>query len=239
MSERRFAASEAPKFLAAKFQKLQFLIDGEEMASFLSFCAPLRLFANMGPGPKNQSERYSEEIVAACGRYCAALADRALPEERHWRAASTLLLTRDDESVAFVDVFPDSAGNERELVQPLLPSVQMQPHSFTISHDDKILPLVFGPAAVSWGVQLSYPQIFQDPSTRATHNGLDPKQFVNASLFSAMRNWMREHTVPVVFLKGEKRITSTIRLGKRSLSWAHNHPTLSHFGLQIARSGEA
>ena len=105
------------------------------------------------------------------------------------------------------------------------PVVQLQPHTFTYSTDDgKFRSMVRGEGAISWGIQFSYPQLFEDPATRDIVK-VDAT-FPNTPFFRTLQRWVRHHTRPTPFEVEGRRINVPIRLGKQCFEWIDRHPEL-------------
>jgi hypothetical protein len=121
-------------------------------------------------------------------------------------------------------------GPERHtkyLIKPIRPVIQLQGHHFFYSTlDEKFHPMVLGPDSVTWGIQFSYPQIYQHPQSHLYAKVDDSLDFPNTALFRRLTQWMREHTTATPFIVQEKRTNSPIRLGKKCFSWIAKHPQL-------------
>ncbi len=87
--------------------------------------------------------------------------------------------------------------------------------------------------SISWGVQFSYPQLFQDPHTRKVVKIADQDAFENTALFTSLMQWMRSHTLPTPFVVNGVRTNSSIRVGKRALSWVGSLVQLQQKGIDI------
>ena len=107
------------------------------------------------------------------------------------------------------------------LVKIAKPTIQVQSHYFTYSREDSVFrPMSMGTESVFWGLQFSYPQIYQDPKT------LELKTAPEDRLFEILRLWVRESTRATPFLVDGKRVNASIRTGKNCFSWIHLHPQL-------------
>jgi hypothetical protein len=128
-----------------------------------------------------------------------------------------------------------STGSSKFLIKPNKPVLQLQAHHFFYSDlDGKFHPMVLSPDSISWGIQFSYPQLFQDPKTRKIVKVTQSDEFPNTQLFLKLMKWVRNFTLPTPFEVHGKRINSPIRVGKKSLAWIKNHPQLKEKGIHIA-----
>jgi hypothetical protein len=110
----------------------------------------------------------------------------------------------------------------------------MQMHQFLFSSMEKIFyPMVLGQKTVSWGLQFSYPQFYQDPKTKEITRVIKKDLFPNTELFALLMKWVRQFTIHTTFLVEEERINATIRIGKKCMSWIHLHPQLQELGIKV------
>ena len=97
------------------------------------------------------------------------------------------LLTRDPDCVYALEVRPG-----KRLWYPRRPVLQLREHAYTITADRRIQSGVFGPAAIPFGVTISYPQIFYDKGINETLKTDTP----NTQAFQELRRWTRHNTKP-------------------------------------------
>lgn len=114
------------------------------------------------------------------------------------------------------------------------PVIQCQLHKFRFSHfDNSIRSMVFSDDSVFWGIQFSFPTLFQDPATNQIVK-VD-ETFANARFIPLLRKWIREHTSPVQFIYAGMTLNTGIRLGKDCFSWINNHPELKAINLTVKK----
>jgi len=112
------------------------------------------------------------------------------------------------------------------------PVLQLQLNTFRYSHLDKTIRLnALGADSIFWGFKLSYPQIFQDPNTNKIEK-ID-STFENFAYFSQIRKWMRDKTSVARFIIDQKKVVSTLRIGKKCLSCINLHPQLKEIGCEL------
>lgn len=105
------------------------------------------------------------------------------------------------------------------------PCIQIQNHRFALSsHDQKILPMTFGSNTISWGLQFSFPTLWQ--SQKRIISAIKDPSVKNYPLFKRLSAWMRDHTKPARFLVQETRINSSLRIDPHCLSWIDQHAGL-------------
>jgi len=226
----RISPKKAPPYLASKWLHFDLLVDTQEFRQlFDSLGSSISLFSTMGVQPKDKSRIVIEEFLQVWQRYIDDLQQSKKVDERLYRFFFTALLTQDESYIRALDL-PD----DKEMIVPYAPCLQMQFHRFIYSKTDKSFKSQsFGQTALSWGVRLSYPQLFQYPETRAVENALKKEKFSNAELVPALRSWLRKQTIPTPFLIDGKKVVTTSRLGKNCFSWINAHPDLRANNLEV------
>jgi len=112
------------------------------------------------------------------------------------------------------------------------PVLQLQLNTFRYSFLDKTIRLnSLGEDCIFWGFKLSHPQIFQDPDSNKIKK-ID-SSFENFPYFSQIRKWMRDKTSVARFIIEQKKVVSTLRIGKKCFSWIHLHPQLKKIGCEL------
>lgn len=224
----RLAPKDAPKFMASKWLHLDLLV--ESMGSLLESLGAHFQFSTLGVSLKGANCIERSAFVKTWQGYIDNLKQGIVTEDSALRFFCTSLLTSSLGAVRALDI-----GDDREIIIPYEPVVQMQLHRFSYSSlDHKFHSMAFGQNSISWGVRLSYPQLFQYPETRQVEDALDETRFINASLFFACRQWMRNNTRPTPFEVDGVRTNVPIRIGKECLSWINTHPELQARNLRVS-----
>ncbi len=223
----------APLFLASKWLHFDLLIDTENMRGLLAALgSPLFQVSTLGVAKKGSSLLNEKTFLEIWQRYLDVLKSGELPQDGEFRFFFTCCFTKYLEALHFLDV-----GSDREIVSPLEPLLQMQIHRFHYSKEDKKFhSMSFGEKSISWGVRISYPQLFQFPDTRIVEDATSEERFKNAALLLQLKNWVRSYTQPTPFLVDGKKIYQPMRIDKECLSWIDRHAHLRREGLQIACS---
>jgi len=176
-----------------------------------------------------QPEIPAAQFLEGYHRYAEPLQNGKIPDEQQLRRLFSSALSKTGEAFYAMEVGPG-----RYLVKPILPVVQMQLHHFLASETDgKFYPMVFGIGSVTWGIQFSYPQIYQNPKSHTFAKVVDSPEFPNTRLFIELVRWLRSYTVPTTFVHGGKKTATAIRLGKRCLPWIGRHAGLVQKGVSV------
>lgn len=226
----RILPKQAPAYLASKWIHLDLLVETKAMQSLLqSFGEPLYLFSVLGVAPKGGHELKQGAFLEVWQRYIDTLKMGKVPCDADYRFHFTCALTKTLSALRAIDI-----GNDKEILIPYEPVLQMQIHRFSYSEQDcKFHSMAFGEKSISWGVRMSYPQLFQYPETRQVEDAQDTSRFINAELFIALKSWIRANTQPTPFVVGDKKINDPMRIGKECFSWINNHAQLNTCGLKI------
>lgn len=118
-----------------------------------------------------------------------------------------LIMTRDDKAVFPVEVRPG-----KFLIKPSYPVIQIREHTYIVTSDARVQSMVFGSAAMRWGLQFAYPGLFVDPDHKKVVDVLK-EAYPNTALFKELQVWMRYNTRPAKIQAGEKIINATFRTG--------------------------
>ncbi len=224
------AALQKP-YQASKWLCTQLLIDTQEMACLLADVAPLHVSTYLvscvcQAGEESVSPSRFLECYDA---YIQNIKTGVLPDSANYRHYFSSVWTTVPDALYAIAI-----GEAQRVVRICKPVVQLQAHNLDYSSvDGKFRPMVFGSNSLTWGIQFSYPQIFQNHSSMQVENVSEGDQFPNTALFRRIQKWVRLNTAPTPFIVEGKVVHATMRLGKKCFSWINNHPQLSHKGLQI------
>jgi hypothetical protein len=218
----------APPFQASKWQKCPLLIDENEMRHLLTFLGEFWIVRTSGLIPSGREIIHREDFITIYGQYIHALQQGKLPSEDEFRPYFFSVFTADLEALYKVQVY-----DERCLVKVHQPVVQLQTHRFDYSFADGAFhSMVFGYESIYWGLQFSYPFLYQDTQGQV-FKVTEDAQFPNTALFKKLQRWVRAETIATPFEVNGKQVRVPIRLGKQCLQWINRHPQLPSKGLRI------
>ncbi len=211
----------------SKWTKVQVLLDAEEMRALLESLGNIYFIP--------VSELVKEGVISASGflekysDYISLLKEGKVPPSEEFRRLFSCAM-----STTLDCFYAIAVGEGKFLIKPTRPVVQLQAHHFFYSDlDKKFHPMVLSPESISWGLQISYPQLFQDHHTRKVIKVVDSLDFPNSALFLKLLRWMRNFTLPTPFQVKGSRVNAPIRIGKQSLAWIKNHPQLKQRGIEV------
>lgn len=224
-----------PTLQASKWLQQQMLIDLEEMRSLFRELGEL-FIVKVGSVVKLEEAKISaDQFLSGYDRYIQTLRKGELPEINPFRRFFSVAISSSLDSL-----FACRVGQDQYVIKIAKPIIQVQAHAMHYSkYDDKFRPMVFGPDCITWGLQFSYPQIYQDPETMQIEKVTDEDRYPNTLLFRTVQKWQRTHTIPTPFLVNDKKVNVPMRIGSNCLSWINRHPQLVSQGIQVmAQKGE-
>lgn len=217
------------KFSVSKWLKHQVLLDVSEMEELCRHLAPFNFFNVSEITSLQDLELPLEQFLKSYQEYIEILKAGKIPLDRRLQRHLSCALTVDEQAL-----YAHPIQSEKYMAKPIKPLVQMQLHRFFPSKTaGTINPMVMSHESVHWGIQLSYPQIFFDGAKGVYSKVTDENQFPNTTLFTKCIKWLRAQTVPTTFLWDDKKIPTSLRLGKQCFNWIHNHSQLKEQGITI------
>lgn len=209
---------------ASKWIKIGVLVTQEELAALLESERAL-LFPFGRVMQKEEVPMTTERCLQLYGQWLAAFRRGESPD---MAAVCHLPIAW---SVTSDAVSWKELPQGRCVVTPKQPVVQIQAHSFRYSPlDHSIRSMVLSRDAIAWGLQFSYPQIYQEPETMDI---VSTQGFPNARLFQRVRAWIRNQTQPTPFVIEGKVVMSPLRIGKGIYLEMERHPHLIAAGLSL------
>ncbi|MBS0626557.1 MAG: hypothetical protein JSS32_10955 [Verrucomicrobia bacterium] len=213
-------------YQASKWLKIQVLAEKEELSDLFHRLGSFEIYPLTGLLNESQVPMAKELFLEECGNWVDLLKRGFIPSEPQLRKVLACAWSANADAVWLQKV-----PGEKYLMKISEPVVQVQAHSFTYSDADGVFrPMSMGQNAIFWGIQISYPQIYQNPKTMEL---LKVGESPNAELFSEARRWVRDMTRPTPFVVGGLKTNVPIRLGKNCFSWISSHPQLKEQGILV------
>lgn len=210
-----------PPFQASKWLHCRLLVDEEEMSSLFEALGPFWIVRVSGLIPIGQEIIPKEEFLAVYQTYVEALKKGEISSDPRFRITFSSVLTHDLSCLYAMKVNP-----EQSMVKILTPVIQLQNHRIDYSQADRTFrSMVMGFDSIQWGLQFSYPHLFQNEKWEV-FTVRDTPQFPNTALFSKLQKWVRANTLATPFEVEGKKINVPIRLGKKCFPWINTHPQI-------------
>lgn len=215
----------------SKYLSVQVLVDSDEMAQLIE-ALPVFVAANgSGLSPIGEGLASPQDFLDVYSHYIDTLKRGEVPSSSMYRSRFYDMWTLDTDLLYAIPV-----NDSQQVVKACRPVIQLQAHSLAYSSiDGKFRPMVLGADTIQWGVQFSYPQVFQDPKTAQIHKVDESPDFPNTALFKRLQRWVRQHSIPTPFVVDGKKTNVPMRLGKACASWIHQHPQLQAKGITVEK----
>jgi hypothetical protein len=219
-SLRKFSQASLP-LQASKWLQIPLLLDSDEMKDLFDAMGDFWIALATGVTKEGEGFISKEEFLDCYQAYVNALKSGQMPTDPRIRPYFSSVLTCTLDALYTVSV-----GQQQQLLKVDKPVIQLQLHRFDYSQaDGKFRSMVFGQNSIFWGVQFSYPQLYQDEKFQVKQVR-ETEEFPNTALFKRLQKWMRAHTVATPFIVENKLINVPIRLGKKCFAWINHHPQL-------------
>lgn len=209
---------------ASKWLKTPALIETEEMVNLFEALGSVKLYMTGCVTPEGGGELFLHDFFDYYHSYICALREGRKPDLSEYRQPFSCAVTTSDDAL-----FVMKLDGGKQLMRVCCPVIQMQLHTMALS-GGHFLSMVLGKDSMSWGIQFSYPQLFQDPKLGDIVK-VD-EAFPNTPIFKSLQKWMRSNTVPTPFLVNGVTINAPQRLGKNCFGWINNHPDLGDLHVQ-------
>lgn len=213
----------------SKWLKYQVLLSSDEMRELCAALDPFSIYSVSGVVKASETLITQNTFLEKYSAYVQALQSGQIPQEKELKPFFSSVFTASADILYAMQV-----GDDKFLIKAIKPVVQLQAHHFFVSSvDGKFHSMVLSDESITWGIQFSYPQIFQDPKTHAFSKVAQTEEFPNSVLFLRLAKWLRHNTLPTPFIHEGKRTNVPMRLGKKCLAWIHNHPGLAKQDLRV------
>lgn len=206
-------------FHSSKWLKHALLLNVEEMSSFFLTIEPFFLIPASGLLSTSSWQVSFDDFLKEYKSYLNWMdVSPCLPPVALRRFFSLMI------SVSLEAFYAVEVSHEKVAIKAALPVIQMQIyHCFLSPFDHQIRSMVASPESFAWGIQIAYPQIYEDPKTHQFSKVLLDERFPNSKPFKEMVSWMRKYTQPVPLQEKEGRAYAPFRIGKCSLEKRETH----------------
>lgn len=226
---REGAVGEQP-MQASKWIQVQLLLDADEMQDLFDHLGDFKIYRCGCVLAKGEGNISRQAFLDCYRSYVAHLKEGKVPPESTYSPFFTSILTLSSDCLFMLPL-----GEKQQMIRPAKPIIQLQSHEMDYSSvDGKFRSMVFGGESILWGLQLSYPQLYQNPETMEVEKVLEDPKHINTPLFRQLQHWVRLNTIPTPFLIDGHKTNVPMRLGKRCISWINQHPQLRKKGITVA-----
>jgi hypothetical protein len=216
-------------YQVSKWLQVQVLLDHDEMQALLQELAPLYIYITASVLPAGHGYVPLEQFLSDYSSYVQSLQAGQVPNMDKCKTLFSGIMTCSPDMLYAV-----SLGEDKQLVKVAKPVIQLQALTIDYSSlDGKFRAMVRGQETILWGLQFSYPQIYQEPHTKQMIKIAEEEAFPNTALFKKLQRWVRHHSRPTPFLVEGELTNVPMRLGNRCFAWINNHPQLKKKGIKV------
>ena len=211
-------------YQGSKYLKYQVLCDAEALGNLFNRLGPFWIYPLTEL--KSGAPLDPLQFLAQYNLWIEGLKQGKVPSDAELRTLLACAWTAETDAL-----WKQEVPGGRYIVKIGQPVVQVQAHFFSYSPIDEVYrPMTLGSASIFWGLQFSFPQIYQEAKTLELR---EIDESANSELFLKIKQWVRDETRPTPFVASGKRTNVPIRLGKNCFSWIHAHPQLiaQHIGV--------
>jgi hypothetical protein len=214
---------------ASKWQHIRALIDPSECEELFKVLGSFYLVNTAKVCKKEEILVDIQAVIYSYREYIAALKATDHFEDQKYKACFSLALSRGLEPFYLMKV-----KEEAFLVKLKEPAIRMQLYSFHYIEEEKqFVSTQHRQEPISWGLEFSFPQFYQDTSTCQPIEVLKNKDNPNTKLFKMIQQWTRDFTVPAPFTIHKNKHIAPFRLGKKCFEWVNEYSTMRRHGLEI------
>jgi len=204
-------------YQGSKYLKHQVLCDAEELKNLFARLGSFSIFPLTGLGSGEAIDK--DYFLAVYSAWIELLKGGQVPTDAELKKLLACTFVAETDSL-----WKQEIPGGRYIVKMRKPVIQVQAHFFTYSSLDEVFrPMTMGSNNIFWGLQFSFPQVYQEPKTMEL---LEIDESPESDLFQKVKLWARDETRATPFVVNEKRTNVPIRLGKNCFSWIYNHPQL-------------
>jgi hypothetical protein len=216
-------------YKTSKLLKVPVLLESEEMKDLLDALGEVLFFETGGIFDKEKGILNRAEFIALYAEYIESLKKCVSPEIKKFASSFSSAM-----SISPDLLYSVSVDEKRHIIKARKPVIQLTLNQIQYSKEDNSFrSMVYGEGAITWGVQFSYPQIYQNPHTQEILDVDESPEFPNTAVFHTLQKWIRHNSMATPFIVEGVRINVPIRLGKKCFSWINNHPDLVKKGIKV------
>jgi hypothetical protein len=174
----------------------------------------------------------TDKFLQGYGSYVDELKRGELPSPRESQEALTVAMTANPEAFYALPV-----EGERFILRQRFPVVMIRLHTFSFSEEEfKVKSMTHGKSNVTWGLQFSFPHLYKPAFQSDVFKSSEGEGALNFEIYRKIQRYLRSHSSPVPFVRGEREVNASIRLGYECFPWINSHPSLKQNNLSVRSS---
>ncbi len=217
-----------PSLQASKWLSFQLLLDPIEMSALLDILEPIVFYRVGLPLILGEEKRSKEDFLHAYQQYCKSLSLQKIPDSGFFKKEFSNALTADINDLSFKEL--EGGRLIGTIIHPVL---VMQLNNLSYSQEEGMFrAMVHGLNTITWGVQISFPQLYQDAQSGEVLESFK-EGLPNAQKFKKLRHFVQDETVAACFFVEGKSVQATVRIGKKAQEWVNQHPQLLERNIRV------
>lgn len=213
----------------SKWVSYTFLISLNELQYLFDILSNFYLINTFEPCPLEKAVLPHAAFLEIYNKYIKLLANGDIPDPSLYKKAFYHSISSSLENLYAMEV------SKGYLIKPKKPLIFLRPAAITYSElDQKLRSTLPSQKTILWGLEASYPQIYENSLTRETKTIINDFNYPNSSLFHILRKTLRKLSEPFQLQLPDKKIMTPFRIGKEVKNWIHHHPQLSLLKNQLS-----
>ncbi|MCH9612711.1 MAG: hypothetical protein S4CHLAM102_12040 [Chlamydiia bacterium] len=224
-----YSATDKPKgFVASRYQTADILFSIEGLKALFAHFDDCLLINTAGVVTRGEGMISLEEYCQRYGRYLECLQKGDPIDELAKRLTCTVVKGADD-------LYAIEVGSDRMLVKTREPAITIQCAGFDIKPDHSLAIGGWSPSRVAWGIEILFPQLYQDLDTMKVYKVFTETQNAMAPIFKKVQKWVRKETKTVKIKFQNQLIRTNLKMSPECAEWASDMPHLFEVGIGIER----
>ena len=214
-------------FKTSKHQRVQVFLSKDEFLDLLESLGEFYIVEHSKVLSCNAKTLSNEELISRYQKYLDAIYKEEV--SRDVLMSLSLAISGDCSSFYKIEL-PD----QRCMVKQKMPALLLQPFSFHFDRENQeVFTGVHTEERIYFGVEISYPTIFQEPHSLETRFLLKEKDNQNTKIYKELTRRIRKMTVPTQLQINEKKKAFSFKIGVKQLLFAAKHPKLKKENLKL------
>lgn len=210
-------------FLASKWNKQIAFLDPTELKELFSHLSPFSIHPLGKVVEKEQSEISLEAFIDSYTGLIDRLKIQGFLQKEDFKAFDAFAISCKKDAFYLLEI------KNGYLIKPRAPHIMIRPHFFDYS--DRFRSGVLGLNSLFWGLEFSFPHIFQDPKTKKIEKVSVLSE--NSILFTKIRKYLRKISNSTTFTVGDKKYPVAYRLGKKCFPLIKNYTKLHNRDIHV------
>lgn len=212
---------------ASKWQHVRMLLDPVELRELIGLISPC-FFVNVAKiGKSHEFLIEAETLLTYYLQYIKSLQESSEKPVDKTRFSLALSKTLDP-------FYAMAIKEDQFLIKMKTPAIRMQLFQWHYLEETKqFITTAQLSQGLSWGLEFSFPQFYQDPKTYQPIEILKDLSNPNTQIFKQIQKWARSNTEPASFSLHHEKLIAPFKIGKKCLPWIQSYCSLRSRGWEV------